>query len=445
MFAFGGCSSLSKMLALSLVVLLSCNNIPLVHAQLRPVESATAVAVADYSFELNVTNTTFTNTTNTTNTTEVMMGKPLLTIEEYVTTVDGTCPSDEEAGDTNKAITIYPGQSVKCCVIVSNFGTADLYDVFVVNENNREVTVRELGDEDSLAVNQMAYGFYIVQFPVQGYTVGTTYRPTVTATGNNGLEGANLLQLESTDEVAVTLIQRPEPVLQIEEFVTTLDGICPGDGVEGDNTKSITVEQGTVVMACIVVSNMGDGDLYDLVVTNEEDTIVIVNELGDADSLTAGDKAYGSYLVTFDSESYSVGTYPLSVTASGNNGGDGDNFSEQVATDEVEVILVPIPTDAPTKNPTISPSGAPTSSPTSLPSSTPSETLPIIVFAEENNPPTVSSAPSEAPSAPTTGPTVSPAPSIYPTFIRYQVDTDVTTTVSKIIRAVCSNLLSDFG
>lgn len=141
-------------------------------------------------------------------------GEPLISINKTVTTQDGSCPGSE-------TLTINQGETVKYCYVVKNSGTADLFDVEVIDDNGTPgntgddfpVTLTGLADLDGdadlgdLASGGTAEGFALVTLNTPG-----TVTNTATATGNNGRTGGNYEELTDSDtaEVIVEALQQAD-------------------------------------------------------------------------------------------------------------------------------------------------------------------------------------------------------------------------------------------
>ncbi len=165
-------------------------------------------------------------------------GEPLLRIEKKVVTADGNCSGDAETLET------YTTDTVKYCYMISNPGTADLYDVQLTDNNGTpddtsddfNIALSGLADLDGeadlgdLGGTLTATGEILAEMPSTEGSVDST----VTVSGNNGLTGGNSLELVATDTttVAVSVSPNNPPVAEDDSYSTPagtiLEASSPG-------------------------------------------------------------------------------------------------------------------------------------------------------------------------------------------------------------------------
>jgi uncharacterized repeat protein (TIGR01451 family) len=173
-------------------------------------------------------------------------GEPLLELSKTVTTDDGTCGVDD--GET---LTIAAGATVKYCYVVTNPGTATLFDLQLIDDNGTadpaddfEVTLSGLadldgeGDAGDLIGNGIATGEAIVAPTTLGTIVNTG-----TASGNDGA-----LTATDTAEVVVEAVA-PSPAIDITK-VADQEVAEPGDTITYTYTVTNT---GNVALTNIAV------------------------------------------------------------------------------------------------------------------------------------------------------------------------------------------------
>lgn len=184
-------------------------------------------------------------------------GEPLLNLEKTVTTADGTCGVDDV-----EELTVTSGDTVKYCYTVSNPGTADLFNVAIVDDNG---TPGNTSDDFTLNVGTLGGVSEISLEQQVTLSVGGTVVNTADATGNNGGSGGNYQELNAynTASVIVEGIPNRPPVANDdsastnEEIAVTIDAAVNDSDPDGNldpNTATVTVgpTNGTVV-------NNGDG------------------------------------------------------------------------------------------------------------------------------------------------------------------------------------------
>lgn len=154
-------------------------------------------------------------------------GEPLLIVSKTVTTANGSCPGSEE-------LKVTTGSTVKYCYVVSNPGTADLYDVSLKDDNGTPgvtsddltITLNGLSNLGGvpnladLATGATATGEKSVTLSKTGTIVNTAL-----ATGNNGLSGGNFVQLTDQDiaTVIVEAVPNSPPVAKDDSATTSED------------------------------------------------------------------------------------------------------------------------------------------------------------------------------------------------------------------------------
>lgn len=158
---------------------------------------------------------------------EVMgAGEPLLRIEKKVVAAHGNCSGDAEILEAHTTDT------VKYCYKISNPGTADLYDVQLIDDNG---TTDDTSDDFNIALSGLAdldgeadpgdlggtltaTGETLAEMPsTEGSVVSTA-----TVSGNNALSGGNFLELAATDTSTVVVSVSPNnpPVAEDDSYST---------------------------------------------------------------------------------------------------------------------------------------------------------------------------------------------------------------------------------
>jgi hypothetical protein len=190
---------------------------------------------------------------------------------------------------------ISSGEPVKYCYVVTNPGTAPLYNVVVPDDDGTLVTLSGLSDlNGDLNLNDL---------PAGGSVTGS-YQVTLTTTPGTsvvsiataiGFIGVSDTLLTASDAVTVTTTI---PQLTIIKTVTTANGDC------STASDSIVISPGRPVKYCYVVTNPGTAPLYNVVVPDDDGTLVTLSGLSDLNGdlnlndLPAGGSVTGSYQVT---------------------------------------------------------------------------------------------------------------------------------------------------
>jgi hypothetical protein len=196
-------------------------------------------------------------------------GEALLSIEKTVTTSEGTCGVDDVA-----SLSVAVEDTVKYCYTVSNPGTADLFDIEVVDDNGTPgnssddftVTLSGLqdldgqGDLGDLAGGATITGEALVTLHNDGIIVNTA-----SATGNNGLSGGYYQLLADTDTAEVIVAPAPQnpPVANNDSATTEEDAPVTINVAANDTDRDGNLDPYSVVAVNFpfhgALTNNGDG------------------------------------------------------------------------------------------------------------------------------------------------------------------------------------------
>lgn len=170
-------------------------------------------------------------------------GEPLIAITKTVTAADGICGVDDV-----EQLSVTVGQPVKYCYVISNGGTATLYDVTLKDDNgtpgdtNDDFTITLSGltnlDGQTDALDLAAGGTATGQASVTLSSSGTVIN-VGTALGNNGKTGGNLKLLMDTDTATVVASERPnQPPVANDDNATTNENQMVTIDVAGNDTDA---------------------------------------------------------------------------------------------------------------------------------------------------------------------------------------------------------------
>ncbi len=125
-------------------------------------------------------------------------GEPLLSLSKTVTTAGGTCPGSE-------TLTVNAGDTVKYCYTISNPGTADLYNVTLVDDN---ATPANSADDFSVTLSGLTSGGLQAGASATGSALVTlssagTITNIASADGNNNQVGQKLVSYSDQDSATV--------------------------------------------------------------------------------------------------------------------------------------------------------------------------------------------------------------------------------------------------
>jgi VCBS repeat-containing protein len=200
-------------------------------------------------------------------------GEPLLLIDKTLAGEDNTCFTPEDVD----SMTVTAPATVKYCYLVSNPGTADLYDVQVVDDNGTPgndsddftVSLGGLVDLDGDAdLGDLASGTTATGEALVTLNIGGTVVNTAAATGNNGASGNNFQELADEDTATVNVEGQPNrppdavddgsadfPAFTIDED-TTLTVATP-DILGNDSDPDGNLDPNSVTL----ISGPSNGDL----------------------------------------------------------------------------------------------------------------------------------------------------------------------------------------
>ena len=152
-------------------------------------------------------------------------GEPLLKIEKSVTTAEDVCGLDDV-----EELSVVADEIVKYCYTVSNPGTADLFDLEVIDDNGTPSTSDDFAvsfsglqdldaeaDLGDLASGETLYGEALVTLSVGGTVINTAE-----GIGNNGRSGGNLAELIASDTATVYVEAPPNsPPVAVDDSAST--------------------------------------------------------------------------------------------------------------------------------------------------------------------------------------------------------------------------------
>ncbi|MCG3209027.1 MAG: hypothetical protein FOGNACKC_02643 [Anaerolineae bacterium] len=197
-------------------------------------------------------------------------GEPLLVVNKTLAGADNVCFTQDDVD----SMTVTAGDTVKYCYVVSNPGTADLFDVKVVDDNGTSgssaddftvalsglTNIDGQGDLGDLASGASATGEAQVTLSIGGTVVNVA-----TASGNNGLSGGNYAVLTDADTATVIVEGQPNrPPVAADDSATTPEdtpvsiNVAANDSDPDDNldASSASVVSGPANGSLI---NNGDG------------------------------------------------------------------------------------------------------------------------------------------------------------------------------------------
>ena len=196
-------------------------------------------------------------------------GEPLLRIQKTIATEFGTCGAD----DVEQLTSVLSGDTVKYCYVVTNQGTADLYDLEVIDDNGTPANTSDDfaialsglanldGDADlgDLVSGGTATGEALVTLNVGGEIVNTAF-----ASGNNGLSGGNFAVLEDQD-TATAIVSGPanQPPVAEDDAIGNLQEDTPEtvDVVANDSDPDDNLDASSANTDCANCSLPTNGTL----------------------------------------------------------------------------------------------------------------------------------------------------------------------------------------
>ena len=196
-------------------------------------------------------------------------GEPLLNIEKSVTTASGTCGVDDV-----ETLNVTSGDSVKYCYVVSNPGTATLFDIEVIDDNGTPgdtlddfgVTLNGLANLDGeadlgdLSGGLTVSGEALVVLSTEGIVVNTAV-----AIGNNNLSGGNFQELTDSDTATVNVGPAPlnPPIANDDSATTDEDITVTIDAADNDSDPDGNLDPTTTTVTSGPsngsLTNNGDG------------------------------------------------------------------------------------------------------------------------------------------------------------------------------------------
>jgi VCBS repeat-containing protein len=182
-------------------------------------------------------------------------GEPLVFLTKSVTTEYGACGVDDV-----KELAVTQGDTVKYCYEISNPGTADLFDVELIDDNGTEPTSDDFvvsltgledldGDADlgDLASGQTIYSEALVTMNIGD----TTIINLATVSGNNNLSGGNYAILTDEDIASVSVEGLPNqpPIAHDDSFSGDEDTVINGNVLPNDNDPDGNLDTDSVSLA----------------------------------------------------------------------------------------------------------------------------------------------------------------------------------------------------
>ena len=186
-------------------------------------------------------------------------GEPLLSISKTVTTADGICPGSE-------TLTVNAGDTVKYCYTVSNPGTAELYNVTLVDDNG---TPANSVDDFSVSLSGLTSGGLLAGDSATGSALVTlssagTITNIANANGNNNQSGQKLVSYNDQDSATVFVMGPANSAPAAVDDSTTVpeDGsvTIPVTGNDSDADGNLDPSTATVIDAPMYGTLVNNGD-----------------------------------------------------------------------------------------------------------------------------------------------------------------------------------------
>jgi uncharacterized repeat protein (TIGR01451 family) len=218
---------------------------------------------------------------------EVKVASPTLSIATTVS-LDGTCPGSE-------IVNVLSGTAVTWCYVVTNTGSIAVDDVQVI-------------DDVYGALGAPAVSLDVGESVTLSRAVASVDADTMVAAVASGVAPITNQPVQSNEDPAAVNVVGPQ--VDIDVTVST-NGSCPG-------VDTATVPAGTTVTYCYDVKNIGDDELIDVDVVNQDNDLVgtvLTLQPGQSEMIVGT-----SFVVTSDDQEQATATgtdiYGFGVTAS---------------------------------------------------------------------------------------------------------------------------------